>query len=511
MMSAARGKPYRPWSPEHSRQEAQSPEAKLPADDLVFFLLDTVPHLDLSRVYAPDEAATRGAPPFAPQMRVCLLLYASCVGVCSSRKMAHACERHLACIALVGEDRPDVRTLSDFRKLHRQTFCDVCVPVLRLAGEAGLVKLGHVSTDGTTLQGNASRHNAMSSGSMQKEVARVREEREALVTQASQQDAEDDAALGSRRGDALPAALARREDRLATIEAAMRRLEARATAAAEAERTRRATAEAERQRAGKTRRGKAPKAVHETPDDKAQMRFTDPEWPIMQTRKKGWDSCGHAQVSVEGTCQIMVACDVTAEANDKQQAVPMAQVTAASLEQAGIESPKDVPGAPQQIPAPYDRGSYREAAAAAVEQLGCDPSMATGRQRPHTPEAEGSVRPTTAKERRAAKGQTPAGRALYARRQVIVEPVCGQIKEARGFRRFLLRGLANRRGEWCLVCLTHHLRKLWRYTGAPITASAAERAPDAPTMGFFRPTISSEPTVSRRHRRDCSGKRLRYA
>src|SRR5215470_19630710 len=142
MMSEVRRKTYRPWDPQHYRQAAHSPEAKLPAGDVVFFLLDTVPHLDLGRFYAPYEDETRGAPPFDPQMMVCLLLYAYCVGVFSSRKIAQACERNLAFIAIVGEDRPDFRTISDFRKLHLETFCDVFVQVLRIAGEAGLVKLG---------------------------------------------------------------------------------------------------------------------------------------------------------------------------------------------------------------------------------------------------------------------------------------------------------------------------------------------------------------------------------
>jgi len=469
MMSEVRRKTYRPWDPQHYRQAAHSPEAKLPAGDVVFFLLDTVPHLDLGRFYAPYEDATRGAPPFDPQMMVCLLLYAYCVGVFSSRKIAQACERNLAFIAIVGEDRPDFRTISDFRKLHLETFCDVFVQVLRIAGEAGLVKLGNVATDGTKLQGSASRHKAMSYGYMKQEGERLREEIEALVTQAYQQDAQEEAALGSRRGDELPAELARRADRLATIEAAMQRLEARAKADAEAERTRRVEAEAERQRTGKPRRGKAPKEVDETPEDKAQMSFTDPELRIMQTNNKGWEYCGNAQVSVDETYQIIVACDVTAEANDKQQAVPMAQLTLAQLARAGLKRPQDATGAAQKIPGTYDSGYYSEMAAAAVEQLGFDPYMATGRQRHHVLEAAVAEVPTTAKERMAAKVRTAVGRALYARRKVIVEPVFGQIKEARGFRRFLLRGLAKIRGEWRLVCVPHNLLKLWRHTYAPIT------------------------------------------
>jgi hypothetical protein len=191
---------------------------------------------------------------------------------------------------------------------------------------------------------------------MQKEVERLREASEALVTQAYPQDAEDDAALGSRRGDEWPAELARREDRLAPIEAAMQRLEAQTKAEAEAERQRRAEAAAERQHTGKKRRGRVPKAVDETPDDKAQMNFTDPELRIMQTNKKGWDYCGNAQASVDGASQIILACDVTAEVNDKQQAAPMAQLTVAQLEQAGLERPKDITGAAQKIPATYDSG-----------------------------------------------------------------------------------------------------------------------------------------------------------
>src|SRR5438132_1002884 len=282
-MSKQPEKTYRPWDPERYRHEAQSPAAKLPAGDLVFFLLDTVPQLNLRCFYAPYETETRGAPPFDPAMMVCLLLYADCVGVFSSRKIAWACERNLAFIAIVGQERPDVRTMSDFRQQHLEAFKEVFVQVVRLAGEAGVVRLGHVSTDGTNIQGNASRHKAMSYGSMKKEVERLREEIETLVTQAYQQDEAEEAALGSRRGDELPAELARRENRLAPIEAARRRLEAQAKAEADAERQRRAGAEAERRRTGQPRRGKAPQPVDETPADKAPTNCTDPELRIMPT------------------------------------------------------------------------------------------------------------------------------------------------------------------------------------------------------------------------------------
>jgi Transposase DDE domain/Transposase domain (DUF772) len=397
----------------------------------------------------------------------CLLLYSYCVGVFSSRKIAQACERNLAFLAIVGADRPDFRTLSLFRKDHLDAFADVFVQVLRLAQAAGLVRLGTIAVDGTKVQGNASRHKAMSYGYMTKEVVRLRAEIDALLKQAETVDAQDDAVLGARRGDELPEELRRRGDRLATIEAAMKRLEAEARATADAERQRRAEAEAERQRTGTKRRGREPGPIVETPAEKAQTNFTDPELSIMATVNKGWEYCGNAQASVDGACQIIVACDVTAQCNDKQQAEPMAAVTRAELDQAGIAPPAAESGVRPRIPAVLDTGYFSGPAVAAMEREGFDPYIATERQRHHTARATATAgpasTPTTPKERMRAKLGTETGRALYARRKTIVEPVFGQIKEGRGFRRFLLRGLTKIRGEWRLVCLTHNLLKIWRY------------------------------------------------
>jgi transposase len=387
MLGQHDGKTYRPWEPQRSQQEAQSPAAKLPEGDVVFFLLATVPRLDLRRFSAPYATATRGAPPFDPAMMGCLLLYAYGVGVFSSRTIALACERNLAFLAIVGTERPDFRTISDFRKQHLEVFQDVFVHVVRLAREAGVVQLGNVSTAGTKSQGHASRHKAMRYGYMQKEVERLREEIEALVTAADQQDEAEDAALGRRRGDALPAEVARREARVATIEAAMHRLEAQTKA------------DAARQRTGKKRRGPPPPPVEETPDDKAQSNWTDPALHSMRTNTKGWDDCGNAQASVDGTCQSIVACDVTEAANDTQQAEPLAQATLTTLAQAGIERPTDESGTTQAIPATLDNGDYSEAAVAALETLGLDPYIATERQRHHGPQAEASEMPLTVQER----------------------------------------------------------------------------------------------------------------
>src|SRR5262245_48405243 len=163
-MSEPYRKTYRPWEPQRYRQEAQRPDAKLPEGDVVFFLLALVPQLDLRRFYAPYEDETRGAPPFDPALMVCLLLYAYCMGVFSSRKIAQACERNLAFIAIVGTERPDFRTISDFRQLHLDAFHEVFVQGLRIAGEAGMVQLGQVANDGTQRQGKGQGHKAMDEG-----------------------------------------------------------------------------------------------------------------------------------------------------------------------------------------------------------------------------------------------------------------------------------------------------------------------------------------------------------
>jgi hypothetical protein len=257
---------------------------------------------------------------------------------------------------------------------------------------------------------------------------------------------------------------------LAKIEAAMRRLEEQAKREAEEELQRRAEAEAERQRQGEKRRGREPTPVDETPSDKAQMSFTDAELHIMRTNNKGWDYCGNAHASVDEAYQIILACDVTDETNDKKQAEPMAQAILETLEQAGIERPTEDSGEPTAIVATLDNGYYSATAAQALEEMGFDPYIAAGRVPHHGAPPETPEAPKTAKERMAAKVRSALGHALYARRKVIVEPVFGHSKEGRGFRRFSFRGLTKIRGEWCLVCLTHNLLKIWRYGCAPMAA-----------------------------------------
>lgn len=447
-------KTFRAWKPYEYVQQGVAPADVLPENDLVFFVLETVPRLDLSAIYAYYERETRGAPPFDVGMMATRLFYSYAAGVFSSRKIAAACERNLAFLAIVGADRPDFRTISDFRRIHIDPLSELFVQVLEIAGMAGLVKLGNIAIDGSQFKANASRHKAMSDGYMKKEVVRLREEIAELLRRAEQTDAEQDAALGSRRGDELPDELKRREDRLAVIEEARQRLEAAARAEADAERERRAQADAEREANGQTRRGREPQPVSDEPADKAQTNFTDPEAKIMKTGTKNFDYCVNGQAAVDGEHQIIVAAEVTNQANDKQQATPLAEAVLRNVEAAGIELPKedDAPDAkPKKIPATLDSGYFSEHNVKDLEELGFDPHIATGRQKHNTPQpAEVDDPPpdgTTAKEKMTRKLRTAAGRECYAKRKHIVEPVFGQMKHVRGFRQFLLRGLKNVAGE----------------------------------------------------------------
>jgi transposase len=461
-----RRKNYRPWDAQQSSRKAVSPREALPEDDLVFFLLDVIPQLDLSAFHQHYAREMRGQPPFDVTMMVTLVVYAYAVGVRSSRKVAAACERNLAFLAIVGAEPPDFRTISDFRKIHRAAMKPLFLEVLRLAGAMGMVQLGNLSTDGTKMGANASRHKAMSYGYMNKEIERLEAEIGQLLNQAEQLDAEQDAELGSRRGDELPDELKRREDRLLKIQEAKARLEAEARVKAEEEQRRRDEEQAQREAEGRQRRGKEPAPIDPTPEAKAQTNFTDPEAKIMKQSNKGFDYSYNAQAVVDGAEQIIVAAEVTNQANDKQQGVPMARAALDNVTTAGIERPKAADGTPTPIPNTADTGYFSEKAVEELAKMGMDPHVATGRQKHH----EATVPPVagkpavqeSAKEKMQHKLRSATGKLLYAARKHIVEPVFGMIKSARGIRKFLLRGLEKVSAEWQLICLTHNLLKIWR-------------------------------------------------
>jgi transposase len=442
-------KQFRPWNPDQSFLFPPSPRDWLPENHLVYFLLDVLPQMNLQPILQPYQTEERGQPPFHPTMLVTLLLYGYATGVFSSRRLMARCETDAAFRVIVGEDIPDFRTISDFRKRHLTALADLFVEVLKLCATAGLVKVGRIALDGSKVKANASRHKAMSYDYMLKEEQRLKKEIKALLAQAEEADQAEDKTYGrDRRGDELPEELARRQSRLKKIREAKAALEAEAREQARA-------AEAERQQQGKPPSGQDPEQAK--PEPKAQYNFTDPESQIMKVSNKGWDQCLNTQVVVNEH-QIIVAADVTGETNDKQQVQPMIEQTQQNVMAAGVmEKVKE---------AVADSGFYSEANVEYLEGQDIDPYIATERLKHHEQIAAPRGRcpkGLTAKQRMARKLRTKKGRERYARRKGMVEPVFGQIKQGRGFRQFLLRGKKQMRSEWRLVSLTHNLLKLWRH------------------------------------------------
>ncbi len=455
-------KTYRAWNPEQTYLLPPSPRDWLPDGDLVYFMLDVVRTLDLSAITRKYEKEDRGAPPYHPRMMVTLLLYSYCVGVYSSRRIQKRCERDAAYRVIVGDDVPGFRTISDFRKLHLPELQGLFVEVLKLCAEAGLVKVGLVSLDGSKVKANASRHKAMSYEYMQKEEERLHKEIAELLAKAKSVDEAEDALHGpDKRGDELPAELSRRETRLARIQEAKKALETQALEAARAEEARRVTKDEERRAAGETPRQRKPLAT--TPKPKAQYNFTDPESKIMKVSNKGFDQCGNAQAVANGE-QVIIAADVTPQANDKRQVVPMVEQSKKNLQAAGVDEKIGAFDA--------DTGYFSEENVSYMEGERIDGHIATERLKHHEkiPLVPKGRPPNdlTTKQRMARKLRTKRGRETYAKRKGMIEPIFGQIKQARGFRQFLLRGMDQMRGEWRLVCMTHNLLKLFRSQQAEI-------------------------------------------
>jgi transposase len=442
-------KTYRDWSADQTYLFPPSPHDWLPEGDLVYFLLDTVATLDLTPIFAHYERQLRGQPPFHPRMMVALLLYCYATGTRSSRRIRKRCHIDVACRVIVGEDIPDFRTISDFRKIHLARLEALFVEILKLCALAGLARVGTVALDGTKVKANASRHKAMSYDRMKTEEERLKQEITKLLAEAQAADDAEDLQHGpDRHGDELPDELARRQSRLAKIQGAKKLLEERARAEATEEAARR---EAE----GKSSPTTPP--AEAVPDPKDQINFTDPQSRIMKASNKGWDQCGNAQ-AVTNEHQIILAADVTDQTNDVRQLVPMVDQTRANLDAAGVKATiKAILG---------DAGFYSETNATALESRGIEPYLATERLKHHEKVASaprGRIpNELSAKQRMARKLRTKKGREMYAKRKGMIEPIFGQLKQVLGFRQFSLRGLASMRGEWRLMATVHNLLKLWR-------------------------------------------------
>lgn len=434
----------------------------LPEGHLALFVSDIVEQLDLCAIFAAHEAKDpRGRAGYHPLMMVKLLVYGYCVGKTSSRKLERATYEEVAFRVLSGDQHPDHDSIAAFRQEHLKALGGLFLQVLLLCQKAGLVKLGHVAIDGTKMKANASKHKAMSYGRMSESEKKLEEEVNRLLAEAQRIDAEEDEKYGKGvRGDELPPELARRETRLKKIREAMAELEAEAKAEAE-EKVAEATKKIEERERKEAETGKkagghppvVPDVESAKPDPKAQRNFTDSESRIMPdgANKGSFVQGYNAQIVVDATAQIIVAVDVVQEANDKRQLVPM-------LEQVK----QNIGRMPDATSA--DAGYFSDRAIEAAELMGTELLVPPNRQKHGAVVLKDAppIEAASTADRMRQKLQTPKGHDLYRMRKAIVEPVFGQIKEARGLRRFLTRGLDKVRDEFRFIALTHNLLKLFR-------------------------------------------------
>jgi transposase len=423
-------KTFRRYEPDQMLLMPPSLQEWVPEGHLARFVSDLVDTMDLSAIEDTYEEE-RGYPPYHPRMMVKLLLYAYCTGVYSSRRIAGRLDDSVAFRFLAADNRPDFRTINDFRRRHGEDLSGLFDQVLRICREAGLVKLGKVAIDGTKLKASASKHKAMSYGRMKQKEADLKRQVREILKRAEEVDREEDRLYGpDRTGEELPEDLARRESRLKKIREAKAALEAKAREKAASE-------------------GKDPKRAR--PTTKSQRNFTDPDSQIQKT-PDGYIQGYNAQVAVDAEFQVIVSQHVTPTSPDTNELAPAVE----RIEKKVGKRPKAVLA---------DAGYWSEDNARLLKKKRIDAYIATKRMKhgePTEPPPRGRPRKgLTLRERMARKLRTLKGRRMYAKRKWIVEPVIGQIKQARGFRQFLTRGRAKVGHEWALVTTAHNMLKLF--------------------------------------------------
>lgn len=429
-------KTFRPYQPDQMLLMPVALQEWLPEDHLAYFISDVVDQLDLGAIMSRYEVEQRGYPPYHPRMMVKVLVYAYCIGAPSSRKIEKHLHQDVAFRVLAANNTPDFRTISDFRKDHLEALGDLFLQVLQLCQQAGLVKLGHVSLDGTKVRANASKHQAMSYVRMKEKEARLEAEVEQLLKEAQEVDEGEDRLYGKERpGDELPPELAFRESRLKKIREAKAALEEEAQEQAQAQ--------------GKKHSG--------VPGDKAQRNFTDPDSRIMPAPGgKEYLQAYNCQAAVDSAHQVIVAAQVTNRPSDKAQALPLIR-----------EIKTNTGTLPREASA--DAGYYSAEVVGELSALGVDPFIPPDKTRhgvvlPPAPKGRIPSQLSPA-DRMRRKLRTRKGRKRYALRMGTVEPVFGQIKQGRGFRQFLLRGQEKVEREWRLICTGHNLLKLFTWGG----------------------------------------------
>jgi transposase len=434
----------------------------LPEDDLAYFLIDVIDELDLQPIYQEYSYRKGGQPPYHPKMMVSLLLYAYCVGMPSSRKIEQATYHQIPFRVLTANQHPDHDTIADFRKRHLQALGHLFVNVLKLCQNAGLVKFGHVSLDGTKVRANASRHKAMSYKRMDAKITELEGLVQKMLTDAEVCDHQEDELYGKgNRGNQLPKELRLRQSRLKRIRQAKKVIEQEAqTNFTVQQKAYKKKLKAKEQR--DDRRGRPPKAPSGEPDPNRQYNFTDPDSRVMvDGATKSFQQSYNCQAAVDEKDQVIVASGVTQDTNDKLQVTPLVKTMKTHC---GGKLPKRISA---------DAGYFSEDNCNLLASETIQAYIATEQtnqlSKAKTSAARGRIpKSATITERMTRKLQTMKGRCVYEKRKQIVEPVFGQIKEVRRFRRFSLRGLKNVAAEWDLICLTHNLLKLYRSGWQPI-------------------------------------------
>jgi transposase len=441
-------KDFRPWRIDEAQLLPPSVQDYVPKGHLSRLIVALVrEELDLSAI-SGSYRSVLGQPPFDPRMMTALLLHGYASGIYASRRIAKAAVERADFMMIVAGDPPDFRTISDFRKRHLKALAALFVQVLKLAEKAGLVKLGHVALDGTKIKANASKHKAMSYERMKKREAELQAEVDRWLEAAEAADAQEDKLYGDKRGDELPDWVADKAQRLEKIREAKAALEAEAKAAAEAEGKARAEAAASRKAEGRKKTGQPPAPPRAEPEGKAQRNFTDPESRILKT-KDGYIQGYNAQAAVDGTAQIIVAHGLTNASNDQAQLAPLLDGIRANL---GTN--------PDEVSA--DAGYCSDANLRTIKRRRIAGYIATGRQKHGTKSATSkkAAKPGSLIAKMSSRLKRAGYRSRYRLRKQIVEPVFGQIKQARGFRQFLLRSIEKVKAEWALICTAHNLVKL---------------------------------------------------
>jgi transposase len=418
------GKTFQEWNPEQSQMFPATPLDMVERGDLVHVIRNLVTQqLDLSQIME-QYREERGQPPFHPQMMTALLLYGYCVGIYSSRRIARACRQRVDFMALLGMQRPDFRTINLFRQRHLKALGGLFGQVLTLCAKAGLVKLGHVALDGTKIRANASKHNAMSYKKMKKAEVDLAAQVKAWFDEAERQDREEDDAYGAdNSGDELPAWVADKQELLKRLRQAKAELEAEAKAKAETDPKR-------------TSHKAKPTGI---PEDKSQRNLTDPESRIMKS-SDGFIQGYNAQAAVDGESQVIVAQTLTNIGGDVNELIGLLKQIKQNLGRQAKE-----------ISADSGYCSHRNLIELVRRHI--RGYVSTARHDNHRTVGE-RVQQMRARIRRG------GWRSRYRLRKQIVEPVFGQIKSARGFRQFLLRGQQKVASEWSLLCTAHNLLKL---------------------------------------------------